>query len=86
MVDDSYCRGVPLRPPPSSDGIAMSNFERATALVIRGTDFSETSKIATLWTREFGKLRAIAKGGRRLRSNFDNARLRTACRSRRSKS
>ncbi len=51
----------------------MSTLERATALVIRGTDYSETSKIATLWTREFGKIRAIAKGGRRLRSNFDNA-------------
>ena len=73
MVDDSYSRGVPLRLLLSPGGNAMSNFERATALVIRGTDFSETSKIATLWTREFGKLRAIAKGGRRLRSNFDNA-------------
>ena len=59
----------------------MSNLERATALVIRGTDFSETSKIATLWTREFGKIRGIAKGGRRLRSSFDNAfDLLTVCR------
>ena len=47
--------------------------ERATALVIRGTDFSETSRIVTLWTREFGKVRALAKGGRRLKSNFDVA-------------
>ncbi|MGL6075985.1 MAG: DNA repair protein RecO [Fimbriiglobus sp.] len=47
--------------------------ERALALVIRGTDFSETSKITTLWTREFGKIRGLAKGGRRLRSNFDSA-------------
>ncbi len=51
----------------------MSTLERATALVVRGTDFSETSKITTLWTREFGKVRAIAKGGRRLKSNFDCA-------------
>jgi DNA repair protein RecO (recombination protein O) len=47
--------------------------ERATALVIRGTDFSETSRIVTLWTKDFGKVRALAKGGRRLKSNFDVA-------------
>src|SRR5438270_2012562 len=55
--------------------------ERATALVIRGTDFSETSRIVTLFTREFGKVRALAKGGRRLKSNFDVAfDLLTVCR------
>ncbi len=47
--------------------------EKALALVLRTTDWSETSRIATLWTRELGKVRALAKGGRRLRSNFDNA-------------
>src|ERR1022692_3587172 len=47
--------------------------DRATALVIRGSDFSETSRVVTLWTREFGKVRALAKGGRRLKSNFDVA-------------
>jgi DNA repair protein RecO (recombination protein O) len=47
--------------------------ERALALVIRGTDFSESSKITTLWSREFGKIRGIAKGGRRLGSAFDSA-------------
>lgn len=47
--------------------------EKALALVVRGTDWSETSRIATLWTREFGKVRALAKGGRRLRSNFEVA-------------
>jgi DNA repair protein RecO (recombination protein O) len=49
------------------------SMERATALVIRGTDFSETSRVVTLWTRELGKVRALAKGGRRLKSNFDVA-------------
>ncbi len=49
------------------------SLEKATALVIRGTDFSETSRIVTLWTKEFGKVRALAKGGRRLKSNFDVA-------------
>jgi DNA repair protein RecO (recombination protein O) len=47
--------------------------ERATALVVRTTDWSESSRIATLWTREFGKLRVLAKGGRRLKSNFEVA-------------
>ncbi len=47
--------------------------ERATALVVRTTDWSETSRIATLFTREFGKLRVLAKGGRRLKSNFEVA-------------
>jgi DNA repair protein RecO (recombination protein O) len=47
--------------------------ENALALVVRGTDWSETSRITTLFTREFGKVRALAKGGRRLRSNFEIA-------------
>ena len=47
--------------------------EKATALVLRTTDWSESSRIATLWTRELGKVRALAKGGRRLKSGFENA-------------
>src|ERR1700741_2067028 len=55
--------------------------EKAQALVLRTTDWSETSRIATLWTREFGKVRALAKGGRRLPSNFEVAfDLLTVCR------
>src|SRR5919204_5160163 len=50
----------------------MSN-EKANALVVRTSDWSETSRIATLWTREFGRVRVLAKGGRRLKSNFDSA-------------
>src|SRR5438046_1807431 len=49
------------------------SMEKAQALVIRTTDFSETSRIVTLWTRELGKVRALAKGGRRLKSNFESA-------------
>jgi DNA repair protein RecO (recombination protein O) len=47
--------------------------EKALALVVRTTDWSETSRIATLWTRELGKVRALAKGGRRLKSSFESA-------------
>jgi DNA repair protein RecO (recombination protein O) len=55
--------------------------EKALAIVLRTTDWSETSRIATIWTREFGKVRVLAKGGRRLKSNFENALdLLTLCR------
>jgi DNA repair protein RecO (recombination protein O) len=47
--------------------------EKAQALVLRTADWSETSRIATLWTKEFGKVRVLAKGGRRLKSNFETA-------------
>jgi DNA repair protein RecO (recombination protein O) len=47
--------------------------DKATAIVLRTTDWSESSRIATLWTRELGKVRALAKGGRRLKSSFDTA-------------
>src|SRR3989441_8071567 len=47
--------------------------EKALALVLRTSDWSETSRIATLWTREFGRVRVLAKGGRRLRSAFESA-------------
>lgn len=55
--------------------------ETALALVVRGTDWSESSRISTLFTREFGKVRALAKGGRRLNSKFEIAfDLLTVCR------
>ena len=47
--------------------------EKAVGLVVRTYDWSETSRIATIWTREFGKVRVLAKGGRRLTSNFEVA-------------
>ncbi len=47
--------------------------EKATALVLRTVEFSETSLIVTLFTREFGKLGALAKGARRLKSPFESA-------------
>ncbi len=47
--------------------------EKATALVLRTVDFSESSCVVTLLTREFGKVRAMAKGARRLKGPFDSA-------------
>jgi DNA repair protein RecO (recombination protein O) len=47
--------------------------EKAVGLVVRTHDWSETSRIAVIYTREFGKVRVLAKGGRRLKSNFEVA-------------
>jgi DNA repair protein RecO (recombination protein O) len=45
--------------------------EKADAIVIRSVDFSESSLIVTLFTREFGKIGAMAKGAKRLKSPFE---------------
>ncbi len=47
--------------------------EKATALVLRVVEFSETSSVVTLLTREFGKVRALAKGARRPKGPFESA-------------
>ena len=47
--------------------------EKASAIVIRVVEFSETSLVVTLFTREFGKIGALAKGGRRLKGPFESA-------------
>ena len=47
--------------------------EKATAIVLRTVEFSETSLVVTLFTREFGKLGALAKGARRLKNPFESA-------------
>jgi len=55
--------------------------EKATALIVRTVDFSETSLILTVFTREMGKLGVMAKGGRRPKAPFDSALdLLTLCR------
>jgi DNA repair protein RecO (recombination protein O) len=43
---------------------------RTTALVIRSVDVFDTSRILTIFTRDLGKMSALAKGARRLRSPF----------------
>jgi DNA repair protein RecO (recombination protein O) len=47
--------------------------EKAIVLVLRVVEFSETSCVATLFSREFGKLRVLAKGARRPKSAFESA-------------
>ena len=47
--------------------------EKANAIVLRTVEFSETSLMVTLFTREFGKIGALAKGARRLKEPFESA-------------
>lgn len=47
--------------------------ESATALVIRVIDWSETSAVVTLFTREAGLVKALAKGARRPKGPFESA-------------
>ena len=47
--------------------------EKANAIVIRTVDFMESSLVVTLFTREFGKIGALAKGAKRLKSPFESA-------------
>jgi DNA repair protein RecO (recombination protein O) len=47
--------------------------EKSLAIVLRLVEFSETSVITTLFTEDFGKIGAIAKGARRPKSPFEAA-------------
>jgi DNA repair protein RecO (recombination protein O) len=47
--------------------------EKTLAIVLRVVDFSETSCVVTLFTEQFGKIGALAKGARRPKSPFDSA-------------
>jgi DNA repair protein RecO (recombination protein O) len=47
--------------------------EKATAIVLRTIEFAESSLVVTLFTREFGKIQGLAKGGKRLKGPFESA-------------
>jgi DNA repair protein RecO (recombination protein O) len=47
--------------------------EKTDAIVIRLVDFSESSAVVTLFTRDFGKVSGLAKGARRPKSAFESA-------------
>src|SRR6185503_9243147 len=47
--------------------------EKATALVLKVVEFSETSSVVMLFTREFGKIHGLAKGARRPKGPFESA-------------
>jgi DNA repair protein RecO (recombination protein O) len=47
--------------------------EKSEAIVLRTVPWSETSFVVTLFTRDFGRISAIARGARRLRSPFETS-------------
>ncbi|MFO0916279.1 MAG: DNA repair protein RecO [Pirellulales bacterium] len=47
--------------------------EKTLAIVLRVVEFSETSYVVTLFTEDFGKIGALAKGARRRKSPFESA-------------
>lgn len=47
--------------------------EKTTAIVLRTIEFSETSSVVTLFSRDFGKLGGLAKGSRRPKGPFESA-------------
>lgn len=47
--------------------------EKTLAIVLRTIEFSETSLVVTLFTEDFGKVSALAKGARRPKGPFDAA-------------
>ena len=56
-----------MPPTPKIDIMAA---EKTLAIILRVTEFSETSCIVNLLTRDFGRIGAIAKGARRPKSPF----------------
>ncbi|MBM4002339.1 MAG: DNA repair protein RecO [Planctomycetes bacterium] len=47
--------------------------EKSLAIVLRVVEFSETSCVVTLFSRDFGKIGVLAKGARRPKSPFEAA-------------
>lgn len=47
--------------------------DKTLAIVLRVIDFSESSCVVTLFTRDFGKLTGLAKGARRPKGPFESA-------------
>jgi DNA repair protein RecO (recombination protein O) len=47
--------------------------EKTRAIVLRVVEFSETSLVVTLFTEDFGKVGALAKGARRPKGPFEGA-------------
>ncbi len=47
--------------------------EKTSAIVLRVIEFSETSSVVRLFTRDFGKIDALAKGARRPKGPFESA-------------
>lgn len=51
----------------------MSKIVKTEAVVLKSIKYRETSKIVTFYTRDFGKLKAIAKGARQPKNKFGSS-------------
>lgn len=51
----------------------MSAIVKTEAVVLRSIKYRESSKIVTFYTREFGKVKAVAKGARQIKSKFGSS-------------
>jgi DNA repair protein RecO (recombination protein O) len=51
----------------------MSLIKKTDAIVLRSIDYRDQSKILTLYTKDFGRISAIAKGARSAQSKFASA-------------
>ncbi len=49
------------------------SLQKTEAIVLKSMKYGETSKILTLYSRKFGKIKVIAKGARGLKSRFAGA-------------
>ncbi len=49
------------------------SIEKTDAIVLKTVDFMESSLILSVYTREFGKVRGLAKGARRLKNPFETS-------------
>ncbi len=70
-LDRSQSNSVDQTGAPDTQGTRRENVvpaNRSLALVVRTVEVFETSLVVTLFTRELGKVAALAKGGRRLKS------------------
>ncbi len=56
-----------------TSGKSCLSTDSTTAIVLRNVEFSETSLIVTLLTRDFGRVSAIAKGARRPKGPFEGS-------------
>jgi DNA repair protein RecO (recombination protein O) len=51
----------------------MANICKTEAIVLKGMRYRETSRIVSLYTRKFGKVKVVAKGVRRPKSKFGSS-------------
>jgi len=56
-----------------SNGVKRMPLFKTSAIVIRSLNYGESDRIVSFFTKDFGKIKGIAKGARRSRKRFQNA-------------